>query len=263
MLISLICFTYFIILLAIFLRTFLCPCLCMRMRLRLGARHLPNLLYFFCAVGFEKESEWLEFFPEHGGLGVRAKKRLPKGRFLCKLREYTAAEGVPSRDFFVKVWDRAGHRGRALGRGAKGQARGARRNGTWDTPPSLSIAGPDAGADGSNGASAAAERGKMWCAPRVHPWASGGCAAATRRFVMHLHSAPPLKAPPFGGPKIALRGGDGMGARRTRGGGFQKWGFVPGPMFCVRTDVATKGAGTQILARKIFFHKKNFLPTYV
>ena len=51
-----------------------------------------------------------------------------------------------------------------------------------------------------------------------------------------------------GGPKIALRGG----------GGFQKWASVPGSLFCVRTDVATKGAGTQILARKIFFP-----PTYV
>ena len=55
-----------------------------------------------------------------------------------------------------------------------------------------------------------------------------------------------------------------MGARRRRGGGggFQKWASVPGPLFCVRTDVATKGAGTQILARKVFFTKK-FPPTYV
>ena len=72
-----------------------------------------------------------------------------------------------------------------------------------------------------------------------------------------------------GGPKIALRGGgggDGMGARRRRGGGggaFQKWASVPGPLFCVRTDVATKGAGTQILARKNFFHKKMFPHIYV
>ena len=57
-------------------------------------------------------------------------------------------------------------------------------------------------------------------------------------------------------------GGDGMGARRRRGGGFQKWASVPGPLFCVRMDVATKGAGTQILAQKIFFTKK-FSPTYV
>ena len=59
-----------------------------------------------------------------------------------------------------------------------------------------------------------------------------------------------------GGPKIALRGGDGMGARRRGGGGFQKWASVPGPLFCAGTVVATKGAGTQILARKIFFHSK-------
>ena len=68
--------------------------------------------------------------------------------------------------------------------------------------------------------------------------------------------------PYLGGPKIALRGGDGMGARRRRGGAFQKWASVPGPLFCVRTDVAAKGAGTQILAQKNFFATK-FSPTYV
>ena len=31
-----------------------------------------------------------------------------------------------------------------------------------------------------------------------------------------------------------------------------------GGLFCVRTDVATKGAGTQILARKNFFYEKIF-----
>ena len=68
-----------------------------------------------------------------------------------------------------------------------------------------------------------------------------------------------------GGPKIALRGGGGgwHGRPAKEGGGaFQKWASVPGPLFCVRTDVATKGAGTQILARKFFFTKK-FSPTYV
>ena len=68
----------------------------------------------------------------------------------------------------------------------------------------------------------------------------------------------------LGGPKIALRGGDGMGARRRRGGGgFQKWASMPGPLFCVRTDVAAKGAGTQILAWKIFFHENIFPHTCV
>ena len=73
----------------------------------------------------------------------------------------------------------------------------------------------------------------------------------------------------FGGPKIALRGGGGGGGMAWApgeggggGGGFQKWASVPGPLFCVRTVVAIKGAGTQILARKIFFHSKIF-PTYV
>ena len=46
------------------------------------------------------------------------------------------------------------------------------------------------------------------------------------------------------------------------GGGFQKWASVPGPLFCIRTVVATKGAGTQTLLRKIFFNQK-FSPTYV
>ena len=44
------------------------------------------------------------------------------------------------------------------------------------------------------------------------------------------------------------------------GGAFQKWASVPGPLFCVRTDVAAKGAATQILARKIFFSRKNVPP---
>ena len=42
------------------------------------------------------------------------------------------------------------------------------------------------------------------------------------------------------------------------GGGLQKLASVPGPLFCVRTVVATKGAGTQILARKKTCHDKMF-----
>ena len=44
--------------------------------------------------------------------------------------------------------------------------------------------------------------------------------------------------------KIALRGG---------GGGLEKWGSVSGPLFCVRTDVGAKGAGTQNFGPKKFF----------
>ena len=63
----------------------------------------------------------------------------------------------------------------------------------------------------------------------------------------------------LGGPKIALReGGMAWALGEGGGGGFQKWASVPGPLFCVRTDVATKGAGTQILAWKNFFHEKIF-----
>ena len=56
--------------------------------------------------------------------------------------------------------------------------------------------------------------------------------------------------------KLLCRGGTAWAPSEGRGGGSQKWASVPGPLFCVRTDVATKGTGTQILARKIFFHEK-------
>ena len=56
-------------------------------------------------------------------------------------------------------------------------------------------------------------------------------------------------------------GGGGWHGRPAKegGGAFQKWASVPGPLFCVRTFVAPKGAGTQFLAGKIFFHKKMFM----
>ena len=66
-----------------------------------------------------------------------------------------------------------------------------------------------------------------------------------------------------GRPENCFAGGGWHGRPAKEGGGwFQKWASVPGPLFCGRTDVATKGAGTQILTRKIFFMKK-FSPTYV
>eukprot|EP00667_Euglena_gracilis_P019291 EG_transcript_20668 len=58
-------------------------------------------------VGFDAESQWLEFFPEHGGLGVRARRPIPAGRYLAALRDYSPADGQPGRDFFVKVNDGA------------------------------------------------------------------------------------------------------------------------------------------------------------
>ena len=62
-----------------------------------------------------------------------------------------------------------------------------------------------------------------------------------------------------GRPENCFAGGGWHGRpAKEVGGGFQKWASVPGPLFCVWTVVATKGAGTQILARKIFFHKKIF-----
>ena len=63
-----------------------------------------------------------------------------------------------------------------------------------------------------------------------------------------------------GGLKIALLGGMAWAPGEGGGGGgaFQKWASMPGPLFCVRTDVAAKGAGTKILAGKHFFHEKSF-----
>ena len=54
--------------------------------------------------------------------------------------------------------------------------------------------------------------------------------------------------------KIALRGRGGATWTPAEGGvgGLEKRGSVSGPLFCVRTDVGAKGAGTQILARKGF-----------
>ena len=75
------------------------------------------------------------------------------------------------------------------------------------------------------------------------------------------HQAPPetMMGGPWAARKLLCGGGwHGRPAKEGGGGGFQKWASVPGPLFCVRTVVATKGAGTQILARKIFFHEKIF-----
>ena len=49
--------------------------------------------------------------------------------------------------------------------------------------------------------------------------------------------------------RTLLCGGGGGHGRPLKegGGGFQKWASVPGPLFCVRTDVAAKGTRTQIL----------------
>ena len=87
-------------------------------------------------------------------------------------------------------------------------------------------------------------------------------------FSMQFCLGPPPPPPPFSylqplwlwtsvpraarnwlcGGGMAWAPGEGGGG----GGAFQKWASVPGPLFCVRTDVAAKGAGTQILARKIW-----------
>ena len=62
-----------------------------------------------------------------------------------------------------------------------------------------------------------------------------------------------ISSPALGDLKIALRGVTRTPAEGV--GGVEKWGSVSGPLFCVRTDVGAEGAGTQILARKSFFHQ--------
>ena len=69
-------------------------------------------------------------------------------------------------------------------------------------------------------------------------------------------------APPratVGRPENSSAGGGGgvtwTPAEGGGGGGLEKWGSVPGPLFCVRTDVGAEGARTQMLAQKSFFHQ--------
>ena len=120
---------------------------------------------------------------------------------------------------------------------------------------------------------------KIW---REENCFAGGGGGMARKPICPTPLSPSLVAVPGGGfglglPYLPCRGGGGeprhtwlkmiptwrmAWAPGEGGGGFQKWASVPGPLFCVRTDVATKGTGTQFLARKIFF-TKNFSPTYV
>ena len=58
--------------------------------------------------------------------------------------------------------------------------------------------------------------------------------------------------------KLLCGGGMAWVPGEGGGGGFQKWASVPGPLFCVRTVVATKGAGTQ--GPENFFSLKIFPP---
>ena len=61
-----------------------------------------------------------------------------------------------------------------------------------------------------------------------------------------------------GGGGMASAPGEGEGGER-----FHEMGFRAGPLCCVRPDVAAEGAGTQILARKIFFTKKSPPPPHM
>ena len=63
-----------------------------------------------------------------------------------------------------------------------------------------------------------------------------------------------------GRPENCFAGGGWHGRPAKEGGGVPEMGFRARPFVCVRTVVATKGAGTQILARKKFFHSKFFPP---
>ena len=78
----------------------------------------------------------------------------------------------------------------------------------------------------------------------------------------HLSSCVACCPLTLGDVKIALRGGGGGGhghpPKEPGGGGagLEKWACVLGPLFCVRSDVGAEGAGTQNLARKLFFHQR-------
>ena len=54
----------------------------------------------------------------------------------------------------------------------------------------------------------------------------------------------------------------GAHGRPPKGRGLEKRASVSGPLFCRTPDVGAKGAGAQILARKVFC-TKNFPPTNV
>ena len=90
----------------------------------------------------------------------------------------------------------------------------------------------------------------------VGPFGDGSRRSSASGTSSTIHRSPPSET---SGPTFSWRlehcfagGGGGMAWAPADGGGgvFQKWASVPGPLFCVRTDVAAKGAGTQILDRK-------------
>ena len=63
---------------------------------------------------------------------------------------------------------------------------------------------------------------------------------------------------PLGGPKIALPGGDGMGARRRRGGGVPEMGFRAGPfVLCKDRCCPPKAPEHKFWPGKIVFTKKS------
>ena len=60
---------------------------------------------------------------------------------------------------------------------------------------------------------------------------------------------------------LLAEGWHGRPAKEGRGGGgFQKWASIPGPLFCVKTDVAAKGTGTPNFDPEKLFSPNIFPP---
>ena len=94
-------------------------------------------------------------------------------------------------------------------------------------------------------------RGSVWL--WVALWGYGcGCVAV----------GGPARKHELGGPKIAWQGGDGMGARRRRGGGVPEMGFRAGPFVLCKDGCCHQRRRNTNLGSENFF-TKNFPPTCV
>ena len=75
-----------------------------------------------------------------------------------------------------------------------------------------------------------------------------------------IRLCPPRPPVPLGGPKIALQGGDGMGARRRRGGGVPEMGFRAGPLVLCKDGCCHQRRRNTNFGPENFFSLKNFPP---
>ena len=90
----------------------------------------------------------------------------------------------------------------------------------------------------------AREGGGAWHEASVSDQGGGGAVVCVRWSEM-------------GGPKIALQGGDGMGARR-RGGGVPEMGFCAGPFVLCKDGCCHQRRRNTNFGPENFFHQKTF-----